>query len=376
MKAVWNRCGALSACIAMLSANANAQNDAAPPLRKTPGIVVPYAPAPTGNPPDTATSTPIFPPDVTSYVPATTDDPKPPPASPTQNAAQRREAQRLAQERRVRDLMVGFGVIDAGVQDALLAHIGAQVRARTRVRQLGVELYQALRRPALANEEVRRLLNDYQVALEADGGERARAEEALNNRIGFRDQPRLEAMLMLFGIIGDNPVIMPFGLNRPPNRRTNEARSATNGAAANQSSNRVRSEQRARLSAPGGLEGNRPYIAQRPEGGAGQPETDADFAINNRVLTDEQADEEGETIVGTIIGQRDEGIEVRLDNGTTRRFLPRVTGDPDAPDGGVDGEMLRILATLEIGQRVRLRWIDDDRPRILSIEKLDADEAP
>ena len=102
---------------------------------------------------------------------------------------------------------MGFG--DRALQDEVLRHIAAEVRDRGLVRRRAQQMLNALRDPNTSEQEVRALLRDYQVVVETDRLRRRLAENALNERINFRDNPRLEAMLVIFGAIGDAPIALP-----------------------------------------------------------------------------------------------------------------------------------------------------------------------
>lgn len=102
---------------------------------------------------------------------------------------------------------MGFG--DRTLQDEVLRHIAVEVRERGLVRRRAQQMLNALRDPNQSQDEVRVLLRDYQLVVEADRARRRSAENALNERINFRENPRLEAMLILFGAIGDAPIALP-----------------------------------------------------------------------------------------------------------------------------------------------------------------------
>lgn len=106
-------------------------------------------------------------------------------------------------------MMTSMGFGDRALQDEVLRHIAVEVRERGQVRRKAQEIYNALRDPARPDAEVRDLLRQYQIVVEADRARRRLAEDALNERIHFRGNPRLEAMLTLFGAIGDAPTALP-----------------------------------------------------------------------------------------------------------------------------------------------------------------------
>lgn len=108
-------------------------------------------------------------------------------------------------------MMTSMGFGDRALQDEVLRYIAVEVRERGQVRRKAQEMYNALRDPARTDDEVREMLRQYQAVVEADRARRRLAENALDERIHFRANPRLEAMLTLFGVIGDAPSALPVG---------------------------------------------------------------------------------------------------------------------------------------------------------------------
>ncbi len=117
------------------------------------------------------------------------------------------ERERKAQN--LRHAMSSLGFDDRTLQDEILLYIGGEVRARGQVRRKAQEIYAALRDPGKSDADVRALLAQYQAVVQADRTRRREAEDGLNDRIGFRSKPRLEAMLVLFGVVGDAPFALP-----------------------------------------------------------------------------------------------------------------------------------------------------------------------
>lgn len=125
------------------------------------------------------------------------------------NQRARREAEREKRSQNLRRVMTSMGFSDRALQDEVLRYISSEVRERSLVRRKAQEIYAVLRDPARTDDEVRGLLHEYQAVVEADLARRRKAEDAFNERIHFRANPRLEAMLTLFGIIGDSPIALP-----------------------------------------------------------------------------------------------------------------------------------------------------------------------
>jgi len=73
-------------------------------------------------------------------------------------------------------------------------------------------------------------------------------------------------------------------------------------------------------------------------------------------------------LVGTVASTGPAWIEVKGDDGKTRRYIPLWSGGMPAQGGGPDKEIVRRIQALEPGQRVRIDWRQDHRLRVLSIE--------
>ena len=135
-----------------------------------------------------------------------------PRAAPDRAARQarqkRREAEREKRSQSLRNVMNSMGIGDRALQDEVLRHIAAEVRERGLVRRNAQTIYNALRDPRKTDDEVRDLLRQYHVVVGNDRARRYRAEQVLNERINYRENPRLEAMLLLFGAIGDAPIAL------------------------------------------------------------------------------------------------------------------------------------------------------------------------
>jgi hypothetical protein len=125
------------------------------------------------------------------------------PADPDERERRRGEREKRAEG--LRRVMASMGVAERGVQDEVLRYIVEQSRARAVVRRKATEIYTALRDPDKTDDQIRVLLSAYGSVLTADRSRRSAAEDALNERIGFRNKPRVEAALTILGVIGDAP---------------------------------------------------------------------------------------------------------------------------------------------------------------------------
>ena len=117
--------------------------------------------------------------------------------------AERAKQERAKRAEEMRLLMASFGFEDRALQDSILNYIREEIRARSLLRRHSAALYQMLREKDATDEALKAALTAYNEALEIDRERRLHAEDDLNVRINFRARPRLEAMLTLFGVVGE-----------------------------------------------------------------------------------------------------------------------------------------------------------------------------
>ena len=68
------------------------------------------------------------------------------------------------------------------------------------------------------------------------------------------------------------------------------------------------------------------------------------------------------TVRGTVVSKGKNHVDVKpSDGGPIERYLPHWRGN------GLDKDVLRQIAPLEVGQKVSVRWEYDERKRVLSI---------
>jgi hypothetical protein len=84
-------------------------------------------------------------------------------------------------------------------------------------------------------------------------------------------------------------------------------------------------------------------------------------------------DKKSGTVTGIVIAKDKNWIEVKADGEEKgRRYVPRWIGGKPADGGGLDRKMLKTIADLKIGSRVRLEWEFEERARAVKIELLRA----
>ena len=120
----------------------------------------------------------------------------------------RAEQQLKLADQAVRSMLVQGGVNDVATQDAVLSYMKEDTQARRPMRELGAKLFQAMRAEGVTDEQMLALVADYRAAQQAEEGRREEAQEALDAKIHYSENPRLEAILLLAGLIGDGDPFM------------------------------------------------------------------------------------------------------------------------------------------------------------------------
>jgi hypothetical protein len=227
-------------------------------------------------------------------------------------------------------MMSDFGIDDVGKQDALIAYLAEDEAGKATVREAGKRLFTALRREASPNR-TRDLVAVYKGALDADKERRAAAQTALDAKIGFSLDPRLEAALWLFGVLGEGQTGLSLntlmkGANVNPGRGAMPPNFPPNGG---------------RFMAPNGPAGN-----LTPRAG---------------------------TVYGAVSNKGEGWIEVRDQKQTLERYMPfwtaaTVAGADNTAGGGYDRAVLDAMSTVKVGDTVRLEWVWSERKRVVKLE--------
>jgi len=129
-------------------------------------------------------------------------------------------ARRTLMEQRMRDMMTRSGISVPATQDAILEFLREDELSKRTVREAGRRLWNGIHRDVPA-ERLRALLSDYQKALEEAREGRVRSQTALDARVGYSLNARLESLLWLLGVLGEgqNILVLPAP-PRPVNRIT------------------------------------------------------------------------------------------------------------------------------------------------------------
>ncbi len=121
------------------------------------------------------------------------------------------ERQQLMQQRRaegLRTFMERSGVTDKATQDAVIQWAQTEEKEREVVRATGRKVAEAVRTGAVTDTQMSILLNEFRNAVLDEKTRRATTTRALDQKIGYSTKPRLEAMLVTMGLIGDEASYM------------------------------------------------------------------------------------------------------------------------------------------------------------------------
>jgi len=116
--------------------------------------------------------------------------------------------------RLVRRMLALQGVGDKKLMEAISAHLQKQDEAERPVAEAGMKVAEALRARALAPAQMDTLYHDYKAAVDQYLAQRKQAEAELDKKIGFSKNDRLQAILLLAGVIGDAPSPFEVRLTR------------------------------------------------------------------------------------------------------------------------------------------------------------------
>ncbi len=74
------------------------------------------------------------------------------------------------------------------------------------------------------------------------------------------------------------------------------------------------------------------------------------------------------TVTGVVTARGETFIDVKPDDGPTERYIPRWIGGMPKDGGGLDKDMLKILAKVKVGAKVKVSWIYEERKRVIGID--------
>ncbi len=130
--------------------------------------------------------------------------------------AQMRAQMQQMRELGVRQMLTRGGFTDAALQDAVVAYSNERNKATEALQDKARQLNEALRGTTATDAQLATLLNDFRAAVEEEKARREVAQSALDAKIGLAAKPRLDALLMMAGFIGDEAQYLGGGGGRGP----------------------------------------------------------------------------------------------------------------------------------------------------------------
>lgn len=82
------------------------------------------------------------------------------------------------------------------------------------------------------------------------------------------------------------------------------------------------------------------------------------------------AEREGGTFTGTVVEKGEGWLRVKPAEGESERFMARWIGGMPKDGGGLDRAMVEKIAATPVGAKVRLKWIFEERKRVVELEQL------
>jgi hypothetical protein len=115
-------------------------------------------------------------------------------------------ANRVFSEQRLRADLQAQGITDEATQKAIFEHMERVGEARKTLDEKSNELRANLKpNNIVADAQMNVLINDYQAATEDYKTAREKSARQLDDKIGYSKRPRLHAVLLTMGIVGDGP---------------------------------------------------------------------------------------------------------------------------------------------------------------------------
>ncbi len=126
------------------------------------------------------------------------------------NPANRTPRRQMTPEQRMQLIIKAqfarMGANDAA-QTALATFVQSELQARQLLAEKAQPLQTALRAEALSDTQIAALLNTYQAALEDDKTRHLKAVAELEKAVDLKKLPKIEATLVLLGVLGDGPPV-------------------------------------------------------------------------------------------------------------------------------------------------------------------------
>ena len=121
-----------------------------------------------------------------------------------QMEAQRQQQRALA----LRETLSQGGFTDAAVQNSIVNFAAEQEKARAALQEKWRAIEQALRGTTVTDTQLTVLLNDFRALADEEKARRAKALTTLETEVGLSKKPRLDALLLVNGITGEESAIV------------------------------------------------------------------------------------------------------------------------------------------------------------------------
>jgi hypothetical protein len=131
--------------------------------------------------------------------------------SPEQQELLAEKVRDFAREQMIRLMLSNAGFADKAVQDEVVAFANEQSKAMAKLNEQNGRLRMGLREQNTPANQLTTLMSEYNAAVTAENTRRKTALDALDAKINFRKQPRLEAVLTTMGVVGDEMVVAGLG---------------------------------------------------------------------------------------------------------------------------------------------------------------------
>ncbi len=117
----------------------------------------------------------------------------------------------FAREQTIRLMMSNAGFTDKVVQDQVIAFAREQSSAMDKLGEQNRKMMDGLRAQETPAAQLSALMNEYRAAQEDEITRRKTALDALDAKVNYRKQPRLEAVLTTLSLVGDEMAVAGLG---------------------------------------------------------------------------------------------------------------------------------------------------------------------
>lgn len=121
------------------------------------------------------------------------------------------QVREFTREQMIRLMLSNAGFAEKTVQDEVIAFAKEQNTAMDKFGEQNRKMFEGMRGQDTSAAQLSGLMNEYRAAQETETSRRKTALDALDAKINFRKQPRLEAVLTTMGIVGDEMAVAGLG---------------------------------------------------------------------------------------------------------------------------------------------------------------------